>query len=380
MEIYIFDKDLKLKGVLDSFISLRWVKRYSKSGDFQLNCVLNEDSIKLLQRGNIIFKKGDNEAGYIETRQLSINSSGNELLEIKGKFLTNYLNRRISWGRICFDGSCKNLIEKLINENVINPSNIKRKIPNIILGNININNSIQYNNSFGNILEQLEKVADTNNFGFRNILDIKNRKIIFEIYKGVDRTINNGTVAPCIFSREFENILQQQYIDSINNYKNTCLIAGAGEGSDRKITSIEEGEGLDRYEFYVDARDLQDKEQKEFKSKDAEGNETIEMKDVEIPWERYKPLLIQRGKEKLSECKEVQSFDAKINIQGNNVYKKDFNLGDIITVRDKKWRLTLNRRITEIEEIYESKGVTINVILGNSIPSIIDKIKQQVVR
>ncbi|EPY2290968.1 siphovirus ReqiPepy6 Gp37-like family protein [Clostridium sporogenes] len=378
MEIYIFDKDLKLKGVLDSFISLRWVKRYSKSGDFQLNCVLNEDSIKLLQRGNIIFKKGDNEAGYIETRQLSINSSGNELLEIKGKFLTNYLNRRISWDRICFDGSCKNLIEKLINENVINPSNIKRKIPNIILGNININNSIQYNNSFGNILEQLEKVADTNNFGFRNILDIKNRKIIFETYKGVDRTINNGTVAPCIFSREFENILQQQYIDSINNYKNTCLIAGAGEGSDRKITSIEEGEGLDRYEFYVDARDLQDKEQKEFKSKDTEGNETIEMKDVEIPWERYKPLLIQRGKEKLSECNEVQSFDAKINIQGNNVYKKDFNLGDIITVKDKKWGLTLNRRITEIEEIYESKGVTINAILGNSIPSIIDKIKQVV--
>ena len=378
MEIYIFDKDLKLKGVLDSFISLRWVKRYSKSGDFQLNCVLNEDSIKLLQRGNIIFKKGDNEAGYIETRQLSINSSGNELLEIKGKFLTNYLNRLISWDRICFDGSCKNLIEKLINENVINPSNIKRKIPNIILGNININNSIQYNNSFGNILEQLEKVADTNNFGFRNILDIKNRKIIFETYKGVDRTINNGTVAPCIFSREFENILQQQYIDSINNYKNTCLIAGAGEGSDRKITSIEEGEGLDRYEFYVDARDLQDKEQKEFKSKDTEGNETIEMKDVEIPWERYKPLLIQRGKEKLSECNEVQSFDAKINIQGNNVYKKDFNLGDIITVKDKKWGLTLNRRITEIEEIYESKGVTINAILGNSIPSIIDKIKQVV--
>lgn len=40
------------------------------------------------------------------------------------------------------------------------------------------------------------------------------------------------------------------------------MIAGAGEGSARKITSIENGDGLDRYEMYVDARDIEDKEEK----------------------------------------------------------------------------------------------------------------------
>ncbi|RUT62961.1 hypothetical protein C1144_04880 [Clostridium botulinum] len=88
----------------------------------------------------------------------------------------------------------------------------------------------------------------------------KSRLIKFDVYKGVDRTLNNGTIAPCIFSRDFENILEQEYTDSLNNYRNTTLIAGAGEGKDRKITSIEEGAGLDRYELYVDARDIQDTE------------------------------------------------------------------------------------------------------------------------
>ncbi|MBN3394780.1 Gp37-like protein, partial [Clostridium botulinum] len=195
--------------------------------------------------------------------------------------------------------------------------------------------------------------------------------------------INNGTIAPCIFSRDFENILEQEYMDSLNNYRNTTLIAGAGEGSARKITSIEEGVGLDRYELYVDARDITDKEEKKktVLDYDEEGNVTgehEETEEVEIPWERYKPLLLQRGKEKLSECEEIQTFDSKINTNGNNVYEKDFDLGDIVMIVDKKWGIRIDTRITEIEEIYEEKGLEVNVTFGNNIPTIIDKIKQKV--
>ncbi len=192
----------------------------------------------------------------------------------------------------------KKLMRKLVNDNAINPVNINRKIPNLILGNLKeFTEDIKYPNSFGNILEQLENISNTNNLGYRNILDIKNRLIKFDVYKGVDRTLNNGTIAPCIFSRDFENILEQEYTDSLNNYRNTTLIAGAGEGKDRKITSIENGKGLDRYELYVDARDIQDTETVTVTvtDYDEEGNVTgshEEDQEVEIPWERYRPLLI----------------------------------------------------------------------------------------
>lgn len=361
MELYIFNRDLELKGILDTFTSLRWIRRYSKTGEFELHCALNSNVLELLKRENIVYKKDDIEAGYIETRQLKIGQDGQEYLEIKGKFLTNYLDRRISWDRVNFSEKTEELMRKLVNDNAINPTNINRKIDNLILGDLKgFIEDIKYQNSFGNIIEQLENISNTSNLGYRNILDIKNRKIIFDVYKGVDRTVNNGTIAPCIFSRDFENILEQEYMDSLNNYRNTTLIAGAGEGKDRKLTSIESGIGLDRFELYVDARDIEDKEEKKkiVTETDEEGNitEHEETEEVEIPWERYKPLLIQRGEEKLSECEEIQTFDSKINTQGNNVYKKDYDLGDIVTVVDKKWGIRIDARITEIEEIYEEKG------------------------
>ncbi|NFO71971.1 hypothetical protein FDC51_17800 [Clostridium botulinum] len=384
MELYIFNRDLELKGILDTFISLRWIRRFHKSGEFQLNCMFDINTLNLLKPENIIYRKDDLEAGYIETLQIKLNETGQEYLEIKGKFLTNYLNSRISWERIKFDGGLESLIRKLINDNVINPKNINRKISNLVLGDIKgFNENIKYSDSFGNILGQLEKISTTNNIGFRNILDIKTKKIIFDLYKGVNRTANNSSIAPCIFSREFENILNQEYVNSFNNYKNTTLIAGAGEGSARKITYMENGIGLDRHELYVDARDISDKEEKTrmVEDRDLEGNiigEHEETYEAEIPWDRYEPLLLQRGKEKLSECQKIETFNSKINIQSNNVYKKDYDLGDVITIMDKKWKLMINERITEIEEIFDNNGKSVNVMFGNQIPSIIDKIKQTV--
>ncbi len=372
MELYVFNRDLELIGIIETFTSLRWVRRYYKTGEFELHCALNSDTLSLLQRDNIIYKKDDVEAGYIETRQLKIGTDGQELLEVRGKFLTNYLDRRISWDRVNFVGRTEELMRKLVLDNAINPSIASRKISNLILGGIkNYAEDIKYQNSFGNILEQLENISSTSNLGYRNIMNIKDKKIIFEVYKGIDRTVNNGTIAPCIFSRDFENILEQEYTDSLNNYRNTTLIAGAGEGSARKLTSIEEGQGLDRYELYVDARDIQNTKQVE--KNDSEGNTVTE--DVPISWEEYRPMLLQRGKEKLSECEEIQTFDSKVNTRGNNVYKKDYDIGDIITVADKKWGLQLDTRITEIEEIYEGGKVEINPTFGNNIPTLVDKIK-----
>ncbi|GAA0787947.1 siphovirus ReqiPepy6 Gp37-like family protein [Hathewaya limosa] len=368
MELYILNRNLELKGILDTFKSLIWIKKYNKTGQFELHCSLNSNTLKLLQRENIIFKKDDLEAAYIETRQLRIDNNGQEYLQLTGKFLTNYLDRRISWNRIDFTGTTEKLMRKLIHDNAINPDNENRKIPNLILGDLkNFTENIKYQNSFGNILEQLENISNTSVLGYRNLLDIKNRKIIFDVYKGIDRTINTGA-EPCIFSRDFENILEQNYYDSLNNYRNTCLIAGGGEGKDRTLTSIEEGKGLNRYELYVDARDIQ-------ATKEIKKGDTTE--EIPIPVDEYLHILKQRGKERLEEYKEIQTFDSKINIDGNNKYKKDFDLGDIVTVVDKKWEIQLNAMITEIEEIYEEKGLEINIIFGNNIPNLIDKIKQK---
>lgn len=363
MEIYVFDRDINFKGIIESFTSLRWIRRYHKSGSFELHCNLTINALQLLEIENIICLKGYDEAGYIVYRNIKQDSKGNEILVVKGKFLTSYLDRRINWQRITHDGLAIDFMKKIINDNAIDPSDSSRKIPLLIFDyDVIYEDKITYQNTYGNVLDQLENISKITNIGYKIRFDYINKSLIFEAYKGEDRSINQSRNAPVVFSREFENILEQEYTESLDNYKNTVLVAGEGEGTERKIIAIEDGDGLDRYELFVDARDLQ--------SQNENGESISEGK--------YNEMLTNRGRTKLAECKKIETFDSKIDLRSNLVYKEDFNLGDVVTVLNKKWGVTIDARITEIEEIYESDGFNVNVIFGDSSPRLIDKIKQVV--
>ena len=44
---------------------------------------------------------------------------------------------------------------------------------------------------------------------------------------------------------------------------------------------------------------------------------------------------------------------------------------------DKAWNIVVNTRITEINEVYEGKDVEIVPVLGDTNPSILDKLKRK---
>jgi len=359
MELYIFNRELNFIGITESFNSLRWVRRYSKSGEFELQCALTEEALTLLARGNIIYKKGDTEAGYIEYRNLKQDTEGKEILAIKGKFLTSYLNRRIIWGTNIFNTTSENAMRTLISDSCISPSDSNRIIPNVILGALQgYTDTVDYQVSYANLADELENLSNISNLGHRVSLDITNKKLVFDVYKGLDRSVNQSINPRCIFSKEFENILEQEYTDSLNNYKNLCLIGGVGEGTARKLVTVGDSIGLDRFEVFADQKSL------------SNEVDTIPMADAD-----YTNLLIGKGNETLAETKEIQTFDSKTNLQGNLVYKTDFDLGDIVTNVSKRWGITLDTRITEIEEVYESDGLSISATFGTNIPTLIDKIK-----
>ena len=364
MELYIFDRALNFKGIVDSFTSLRWVRRYYKSGEFELQCALTDESLSLLARENIIYKKDGTDAGYIEYRNLKEDLEGKEILVVKGRFLTGYLNRRIIWGTEILNVTSEVAMRTLVNKNCIAPSNVDRIIPNLMLSTLNnYLGNVDYQVSYANLADELENLSNVSNLGHRVKFDTTNKKIAFEVYKGLDRSVNQSVNPHCVFSKEFENILEQEYVDSLNDYKNVNLVGGTGEGIERKFITIGNSAGLDRFELFTDARDLN-------------NTKTVNEQEVIIPDVEYFPLLINRGNEKLAENKEIQTFDSKTNLSSNLKYKTDFDLGDIITIVSKKWGITLDSRIPEIEEIYEEAGPQINVTLGNNIPTLIDKIKQ----
>ncbi len=353
--LYIFDENIDFKGIVEGYFSFRWIRRYSKCGEFEIYIGATEKHIDLLKKGNVIYKKDDTEAGYINYIHLKQGVEDKESLIVKGRFLSGYLSQRIIWGTYVFKSTAELVIHKLIQDNCICPENEHRKINNLELGELkNYLDPVEYQVSYKNLLDEIEKLVSTNELGFRSNLDISNKKIIFEIYKGLNRTTGQTINPPAIFSKKFENILEQEYIDSSNNLKNVALIAGEGEGEERQRVVIGQSEGLERHELYVDARDLQ-------------KGETSE--------DDYIKILENRGFIKLAQNTDIKSFDSKINLNSNLKYKIDFDLGDIVTCTSKKWGITINARVTEIEEVYGGNGRKINVKFGNDLPTLTEKIK-----
>lgn len=361
MELYIFDASLNFVGMMDNFASLQWTRRYAKCGDFELHCSLSPETLALLQKGNIVWKKDDPEAGYIEYRQLAQDIDGKETLVMKGKFLSGYLNRRIIWGEEILQTTAESAMRTLVTKNGITPTDTNRIIPSLMLGaSGGYPQAVEYQTSYKNLLGEIESLCGLSELGYRVRFDIPNKKLVFEVYAGLDRSVNQSVNPRAIFSKEFENILTQQYTDSLNNYRNLALVGGMGEGAARKLVTVGTSTGLDRFELFDDAKDL------------TNVVDTVTLTDLE-----YTNTLIERGNSKLSETVEIQTFDSTINLDSNLIYKTDFDLGDIVTHTSKKWGLTLDTRITEIKEIYEEAGPSINVTFGNNIPTLLDKIKQR---
>lgn len=361
MELYIFDASLNFVGLLDSYTSLQWTRRYAKCGEFELHCSLDPENLALLARGNVVWKKDDPEAGYIEYRQMVQDANGNEVLVIKGKFLSGYLDRRIIWGQEILQTTAESAMRTLVTKHGITPADPNRIIPNLILAGLKgYSQAVNYQTSYANLLDEIEALCGMSQLGYRVNFDTANKKLVFEVYEGLDRTSGQSVNPRAIFSKEFDNILMQNYTDSLNNYRNLALVGGMGEGTARKLVTVGTSTGLDRFELFDDAKSL-----------------TNVVNDVTLTDLEYADTLIESGNSKLAETQEIQTFDSKVNLNSNLVYKTDYDLGDIVTCVSKKWGLTIDARITEVIEVYEEAGLSISVTFGNNIPTLISLIKQR---
>ena len=61
----------------------------------------------------------------------------------------------------------------------------------------------------------------------------------------------------------------------------------------------------------------------------------------------------------------------------NLIYRVDFDLGDKVSIINKKWGLMLNERIVSITETYDIEGLKIDIEIGSNIPTLVEKIKRK---
>lgn len=368
MDIYVFDKSFSLLGIVDKFTSLIWKREFYKSGTFELHLFLpklnNEASelINLLQKGHIIMKEDSpEEAAYIE--DVTLDSTETETVKLSGFFIDNFLKDRIVWGMQSQTGTIEEVLKGFVFRNCIEPTNSNRVIPSLFLsGTRGIAAQASEVNSYGNLAELIEELAIKYDVGWRVLFDLANNQYVFDVFEGRDLSINQSINPQAIFSMEYENVLNQTYTNSDAGYKNMALIGGQGEGAARKLAILNDSiSGFDRKELFVDADSI---------AQETENGDPIS--DAE-----YQQVLLEKGKSKLAELTKIQTFESGISVLSNLVYKQDFDLGDKVTIQNNRWGVTINTRITSVEEVYENNTTDFRVNFGSNIPTIIDKIKQR---
>ena len=330
----VMDTNFTKLAIIDDYISLIWTTRYYEAGDFELCVNVNPINYNLFRKDYFIYREDDENVGIIEDIKIQRSNDGKEIFIVTGRFLSSILARRIIAVQTTVSGSISNCINKLINENVINPSIAARKIDNFILNDYTISQTMQAQYTGDNLLKTISDICETYGIGYKVTLNDQNQ-FVFSLYEGVDRTYDQSVNPWVIFSDKYDNLLSSEYEENYRDVVTAVLVAGEGEGEDRKTAWVTNGDtGLARHEAYKDQRQIQSD-------------------DGEISDAEYTELLQESGKESLTQY--TTAFTGTVYFD-NITYKEDVDVGDMCVIENSRWGIYLNSRLVEVIESVSESG------------------------
>lgn len=338
MLFYILNTSLEVVDVIETYKSYIWTTRYFKSGDFELYIPATHKMINMIKQDYYIIREDDpTQCMIIKKIQITTSIDEGNFLIVTGPSLKSILDRRIIWQQTVLNGYVEQCIRQLISANCIRSTIAERNISNLILGaELGITDKMSAQYTGDNLGEVIRSICNTFGLGYDIILDLDSKKFIFILYKGTDRSYNQNAVPYVVFSNEYENLLKTDYSNDTTQYKNVAKVAGEGEGTARKSFIVGNASGMNRYELFVDARDLSTNE-------------------GEIDTTTYNGLLAEKGNEALAETIILENIEGEV--EANHTYKinEDYFLGDVVEVIN-EYGMEMTPRITEVIESEDESG------------------------
>lgn len=392
IRLEVFENNLERLGSIEKYASVSYIKQCRDAGSFTLTCMLNQKNLELLQSQRLLWIE-DDVCGIIQYVDKQRND-GDTTFTIKGKLLNEILNWR--WVFPCFvkTGQPASLMEQLVDTHCVNPSDAKRKFSNLVIQLSSIPNvgSITYQKTGGSVLESEINLATANDLCFQVCFNPREQNPMkFQVYKGVDRTVGNADGNDEVyFTQSLNNLLNSTYMYNDDAFRNVELVAGETEdGSDNenaKRTTLEvflneqskQLSGFQRKEKFVDARDLQSEYSEEQVTTDEDGNQVTETVEKKMSVEEYAGTLAQRGNEKFDESTIEESYSGSIRTDSRTIfqYKKDYDVGDKVTIIDEQFGVRMDVPITEMKVTFDKEAYTYEPTFGVAIPTINQKVKR----
>ncbi len=382
MELRVFDKTIEPLGLIDEMASLLWHTKYFDVGTFNLLAPITDNNKRLLVEGNIIVKHdGKREvtdgnggiwrrAAQITYIHITKDENGLEQIEAQGYMLSQWLNKRCISPQIVATATNQSIINTMVKNNCGSNASARRQFPRfIMLAQETIAGSaVEYANEvYAKLGLEVKARAQAGKLGYDILINERSRQYGFYLYKGKDLTAKNSEGnTPCIFSRDFDNVNEQEYTASIENCGNFIYIQGAADDNGNQPVTTVDGAGaagFDLVEVFCDATDIARKYQ---------SGET----EITIPLNTYLQMLKTRAAAELENYGKIINFVSTINTNSNLKFKEDFDLGDRITCKETKWGIQIDARITEVTETYQKGAEEIEATFGDSLPTLVDQIRK----
>lgn len=381
--IEIINTDFELLGIITNFESLICVWNYYECGTFELTINKNKANTNKLKIDNMLIVNKNDEKILLIDKVITETVKNSKTLKVTGTCIKGITKRRIiatnGYDRVS-ETQAENIIKHYIKNHLVESYYDEIRTPERDISWVNVaptqNRGIKtvWQARLTNLHDELKHISEDTGLGWKGILDRKNKCIIFDCYRGKDRTINqtdsgntheflkkythqqleeythealegDKKVPYIIFSEKKKNLLEGKTTDDSTNYKNVGYAAGKGENEDRLITVIGTATGFNRREVFID------------------------LNNIEEPDE-----LNTEGQKKLDTYKTIQSVEGKVYQIPNMIYDKDFFLGDIVTLESNG--IYEDKRIIQAKEIYERNNMTIELGFGDKIPSLAEQIKK----
>lgn len=348
MDIWVLDKKYQNLGIIDTYESLIWAVRFNKVGEFELVFPYQKDIFDILQIGNYLTISESDR--YMMIDKITIDTDmtdGSVKCKVEGRSLESVLHLRVVWKYTSISGSVQTSIHRLINENFISPSSSARKVTGLKLitsSDERITKKTFQTELLGEYIdEEIEEICDHEDVGFRVLPDPSvEGGYTFELYMGQDRTYEQNDRPYVVFSPDFDNLLSSNYYKTNISHRTAALVGGQGEGAEKVLTEVvldSNATGWDRREVFLNPSDVT--------STDTEGEP--------LPDATYKANLQAKAQSELKTYKAVEMFEGEINATVQFRYPDDFDIGDIVQVKN-EFGMEAVARVDEIVVSYDLEG------------------------
>lgn len=414
--VYVLDPVLDVIAIIEDYYNLIWVERYSEVGDFELELPIEYALDSTITFGNFLYIGGSDKLMLIEDIKPSFGEEVSSLL-IKGQSSECLLKRRVLVNPININGIAEAIIYTFVDENVINPVNTDREIDlfKTTFPSVSTSETFVEQIEMQTVYDVVKLICKNTGLGFKIVNE--NDKLAFSVYKGEDRSYDQGVNSYVIFSDDFDNVIATSFYESEKDKINIVLVTTEDQVLALRRTFVwEEGEaeptGLNRSEIVLDGginrivgypdevyvepppeppepeEDLPDPLQDPTMGivgkicLDAVGitaNPVLETytgwhlfdnlvsvgitanPKMTMPW-RAPPLtdaevltiITTRGRQRVEEDKTVGLFEGDFDIQGNFKYGVDFFMGDVVQC-DLEGK-NVKARVIELVRSYSTEG------------------------